>query len=206
MSFSELRKKISQNPEFDLEKIEKAYQFAKNIHASQKRKSGEPFIIHPIEVAQIVYEIGGDENMICAALLHDVLEDADNPEQAEEKIHEIFGQDIFFLVHAISKDIRIEDRMLRQEEYTDRLEKLLKMDIAVFFLKMADLLHNMKTIQGLPPEKREKWIHELKNTYLPMMSEHFHSIALPYHTMYRNLIDQLESVISEYEEEKITSS
>ncbi|MCF7918024.1 HD domain-containing protein [Candidatus Gracilibacteria bacterium] len=201
MFFQQFKKELENHGGFDVSKIQKAYDFAETAHHNQKRKSGEPFITHPVEVAEIVYQIGGDENMVCAALLHDVLEDGDHSEETKQKIKEDFGYDVFFLVDTLSKDCRIQDCMMRQDEYFERLNEALKMDVSVFFLKMADLIHNLKTIQGLSPEKQKKWIRELREQYIPMMSNHFHHTSFHYDEMYLNLINELESVIEKFEKE-----
>jgi GTP diphosphokinase / guanosine-3',5'-bis(diphosphate) 3'-diphosphatase len=202
MFFSDLKNRIKDDIHFDLDRVQKAYNFAKKVHIHQKRKTGEPFIIHPVEVATTLYKIGGSEDMIIAALLHDVIEDSENKEEVENEIHKTFGNDIFFLVQAVSKNCNLTDKAVQQKEYFDQIEEALKMDVSIFFLKVADLIHNMKTLASLSPNKQEKWINELKDTYIPLMSEHFHQISLGYQEMYSNLMNELESVIENYEQQK----
>ncbi len=186
----------------DLDKIQAAYNFAEKIHGDVKRKSGEPFVMHPVTVAEIIFDLDGDDDMICAALLHDVLEDNLQETELAEKIEKEFGRNVYFLVQAISKDARIEDRVLKQEKYFEQLCDTLQVNVSVFFLKMADLIHNLKTLSWLEPHKQEKWIQELKTMYLPMLVTNFHHLALPHREMYLNLMDQLESVMEEYETQK----
>ncbi len=205
MPFSDLKNRIKDDVHFNLENVLKAYELAEKVHTNQKRKSGEPFIVHPIEVASILYKIGGSEDMIIAALLHDVIEDSKTKEEKEaieNKIYKEFGNDIFYLIQAVSKNTDLTDRAVQQKEYFNQIEEALKMDASVFFLKIADLIHNLKTLASLSPEKQEKWINELKNTYIPLMSDHFHQISLSYQNMYSNLMNELESVIEDYEQQK----
>ena len=194
--FKALKNKIQKNhSEFDISRIQKAYELSKSVHEGQKRKSGEPYIHHPVAVADIIYNIGGDESMICAALLHDTIEEAGDTEVVRKAIREGFGIDVRFLVEALSKDGNIEDKISQQADYFARVEEALKIDIAIFFLKMADLIHNMKTISSLPPKRQENWVRELKHMYMPLMSRNFHKISLHHHVPYMNLMNELESVI-----------
>lgn len=199
-SFKELKHLCTQNGNFDTEKIEKAYQYANEIHKNQKRRSGEPYIIHPIHVAEIVFKIGGDENMVCAALLHDTIEDTeDDVKTVRDNINNNFGEDILFLVEAVSKDCSIEGKVERHNDFIKQIEEAFELDMSVFFLKASDILHNLSTLESLKPEKQEKWINELKYSYIPLFQKYFHRIALPYRKMYENLINELESIIERYE-------
>ncbi len=200
MPFQDFKKKLKNLEHIDESKVLKACDIADEVHKHQKRKSGEPFIIHPIAVADIILDMGGEESMVCAALLHDAIEESDDPVAMAQKIQKSFGPEVHFLIEALSKDDRIKDKHLQQKEYFEQITQALKMDASVFFLKMADLIHNMETIDGLPPERREIWIKELKDIYLPLLSEQFHTVSFHYHDMYLNLINRLESVIHEYEE------
>jgi len=150
-------------------------------------------------VAEIILDMGGDEAMICAALLHDAIEESDDPKAMAEEIQKEFGPSVYFLIESLSKDDSIKDKVEQQEAYFQQITEALKLDTSVFFLKMADLIHNMQTIDGLPPERRERWITELKDFYLPLLSEQFHNISFHHHDMYLNLINRLESVIHEYD-------
>lgn len=201
MDFSFFQKELEQNSDFNILRIKKAYDLALDIHKNQKRKSGEPFITHPLEVSFFLYKIGGGENLVCAALLHDVLEECDpsDRKKTEGCIHEEFGTDVFFLVQAVTKTDEIEDGNKKQEQYCVQIEEAFKIDISVFFLKMADLLHNAKTISGLHPRKQKKWIEEFKELYIPMMAENFHKVCFCYHEMYLNLMNEAEQMIEEYE-------
>ncbi len=201
MDFDTLKNTIiSQNDRFDIDLLEKAYHIAFQVHKNQTRKSGEPYITHPLSVANILFRIGGDENILCAALLHDVLEDCDIPQRPllEEQILREFGEDVFFLVQAVTKNSFLHPDEI-QTEYCNQFKEAMNMDVTVFFLKMGDLLHNAQTINGLNTEKQKQWISELKNQYIPLMIENYHTICFVYHDMYLNLINEAEKIIAEYE-------
>ncbi|MDQ3239160.1 MAG: RelA/SpoT family protein [bacterium] len=150
--------------------ITRAYEFAKTAHATQKRKSGEPFITHPTSVALIVAEMGLDNASIMAALLHDVVEDTSLP---IEEIELLFGKDVAFLV-AGETNLGHLKFISDQEEY--RIENLRKMllamarDVRVVLLKLADRLHNLRTMKYMPPQKRISKSKETLEIYAPLAS------------------------------------
>ena len=195
MDFDTFIQKIHQREDLDSEAITRAYYLAERTHAHQKRKSGEPYILHPVAVANIILEIGGDETMICAALLHDTIEDALNPSEVDTAIEEGFGKEVYYLVHALSKNADILDKHEQQEHFFQQMEEALQSDISVFFLKMADLIHNLQTIDGLKPEKKEIWVRELRERYIPLFQDHYHQVALPYHKMYQEIMEELEKTL-----------
>ncbi len=186
-------------PHINMRKVEYAYLFAKEVHEGQKRRSGEPYIIHPVEVARIVCKAGGDENMIIAALLHDVIEDGKDPEKIGNEIYHQFGGDVFYLVQALSKDGNYKDKEIRDKEAFNQLKKAAETDISVFLIKLADLIHNMGTISALKPAKRDKWIQELKEIYIPFFEDYFHRISFHYHGMYHNLMEELHKIVEAHE-------
>ncbi len=206
MFFRDLKNLISQKTDFDIQRIQHAYEMAFEVHKNILRKSGEPFIIHPLAVAKTILEIGGDEDMICAALLHDVIEDCeyDQKQYWRDQIFNQFGPDVYFLVEAVSKDERIEDKNIKQKEYCERIEEGISQDASIFFLKMADLINNMETIDALKPEKRAKWIHELKTLYMPMIVRNFHKVPFHYRDMYQNLTDTIERTIESHETDSLS--
>ena len=155
----------------------------------------------PVEVAKIIIRIGGDENMICAALLHDTIEDGDNPEKIENDIYHKFGGDVFFMVKAVSKDNKLGkgNKNLCDKEYFRQIKKAAESDVSVFLIKMADLMHNMDTIFAFNPDKQQVWITTLKNSYIPFFSEYFHQISFHYHPIYHNMMEELHKIIEKYE-------
>ena len=147
------------HPSDDLRLIEKAYQLASKAHEGQKRKSGEPYIIHPICVGIILAELELDKESIAAGLMHDVVEDTD---VTLEDISAEFGDEIALLVDGVTKLTRINWDMDKVEIQAENLRKMflaMAKDIRVILIKLADRLHNMRTGQYWKREKQEKpWI------------------------------------------------
>ena len=149
----------------DLERIRRAYFFAKDAHAPQRRKSGEPYIIHPVAVARIIaLELQLDANPIIAGFLHDVVEDT--PHTLEE-IEEHFGADVRFLVDVVTKRKYVGDDGRKQESNFRQLLKSLQHDIRAVLIKLADRLHNMRTLASMKPEKQMKIAGETDFFYAP---------------------------------------
>ena len=176
------------------DRVRDAYALAAAVHAGQARKSGEPYILHPLAVAELLFDCGADQDVVCAALLHDVLEEGDAPSVADE-IHARFGDHVLYLVHAVSKDDRIIDKAEQHHAYLEQIAHALQIDLFVFFIKMADLIHNMSTIAGLSPSQKERWVRELKYDYLPLFSDFYHRIPSHYRETYHHLLDAVQSVI-----------
>lgn len=159
------KKEISRK--VDTKSIMKAYNYANEKHKDQKRGSGEPYIIHPINVAYILAEIGLDEATICAALLHDVVEDTD---VTHEDLIENFGQEIADMVKGVTKLGNIQFATIEETQVENYRRMFLAMgkDIRVILIKLADRLHNMRTLKYL---KRERQIANAKETldlYAPL--------------------------------------
>ena len=143
---------------YDKELISKAYEFAKKAHAFQRRRSGEPYIMHPVEVAKIVASFGMDNASIMAALLHDTVEDT---EVTLEDVTKEFSEEIALLVDGLSKITQFGDRKktVDFDEHISSLRKILlasAKDIRILIIKLCDRLHNMRTLKELPEAKRIK--------------------------------------------------
>ncbi|MDI9638817.1 bifunctional (p)ppGpp synthetase/guanosine-3',5'-bis(diphosphate) 3'-pyrophosphohydrolase [Kamptonema cortianum] len=163
-------------PDTDDTMLQRAYRLAEAAHHGQTRKSGEPYINHPTEVAKIVAEIGMDRETIVAALLHDVLEDTDID---QEEIEALFGEDVLQMIEGVTKlSLQISpDASARQKaaaESSRAAESLRKLllamakDFRVMVIKLADRLHNMRTISSLPPEKQTRIANETLDIYAPI--------------------------------------
>lgn len=153
--------------DFDMEKIDRAYQFARKSHGDQKRRSGVPYILHPVSVAYILVELGMDTDSIVAALLHDVVEDT--PVGLEE-IKKMFGAEVANLTDGVTKLGRIPYSS-REEQQAENLRKMLIAmadDIRVIIIKLADRLHNMRTIEFMPDQKRRDKALETMEVYAPI--------------------------------------
>lgn len=151
----------------DIEQVEKAYRFAKKLHDGQFRASGEPYIIHPVEVAKILVGLEVDTHTLIAAFLHDVLEDTDTK---PEIIEELFGSDVLNLVQGVTKlgKLQFKSKEERQAENFRRLFIAMANDIRVIFLKLADRLHNMRTLNFMEPEKQKKIAKETLDIFAPL--------------------------------------
>lgn len=198
MLFSALEKRLKKRPEVDAERVKRAYLFAEEIHKNQYRKSGELYISHPIAVAISVCDAGLEEDSICAALLHDTLEDGDSPDEIDTFILKSFGQNVHFLVHALSKNPRIADKDEQQQDYLQRFQEAAGMDPDVVFIKLADLLHNLTSLQFLSPKSQEKWAYELQYEYCPLFAKCFQYIPSPYKDEYCEMNDVLHNFIEKY--------
>ena len=146
--------------------IERAYDFAERAHGEEKRKSGEPYIIHPHAIAVRLATLGMDRDTIVAGLLHDVPEDTT---VTAEEIEKEFGTSVRFLVDAVTKLSKLKYRgMERHVESMRRLLVATASDIRVIIIKFADRLHNMQTISALPPEKQVRIAEETMQVYVPI--------------------------------------
>ncbi|MBR6313154.1 MAG: bifunctional (p)ppGpp synthetase/guanosine-3',5'-bis(diphosphate) 3'-pyrophosphohydrolase [Clostridia bacterium] len=156
-------------PEAEITRITQAYVFARNAHEGQKRRSGEPYIIHPVAVAQILAGMGMDGDSICAALLHDVVEDTPVTDQ---QVRASFGDSVAQLVDGVTKIGQIPfspDQM--EEQQNENIRKMLlamSRDIRVIIIKLADRVHNMRTLSFMPEEKRRFKAKETLEIYAPI--------------------------------------
>jgi len=150
------------------ELILKAYEFAKKAHAGQKRRSGEDYIIHPLETAKILAQLGVGSKTIAAGLLHDVPEDT---ESSLKDVRKVFGDEIAFIVDGITKVGKIKLREKKEELFLENLRKMflaMSSDIRVIIIKLADRLHNMETLQYNPPEKQQRIALETMEIFAPI--------------------------------------
>ncbi len=161
-----LERVSKQNPQANIKKIRAAYECAAAAHEGQKRRNGEPYIIHPVAVAEIVVEMGLDTDSICAALLHDCIEDT---EFGYKEIENKFGTPVAELVDGVTRL-----GMLRYSKEQEQFEDLRKMflamakDIRVILIKLADRLHNARTFQFLPERKQRDKALETMEIYAPI--------------------------------------
>ena len=152
---------------FDVEKIERAYRRAKACHEGQLRTSGEPYICHPVEVARLVYEFGLDTDSMVAAFLHDTIEDTD---LTFEMVKKEFGIDCANIVDGVTKlgQIQYTTKEEAQVEYLRKMFLAMAKDIRVILIKLADRLHNVRTLGARPREKQLKTAHETLEIYAPL--------------------------------------
>ena len=155
------------NPDADLTGLDDAYAFAQKAHEGQMRKSGEPFVHHPIEVALILAELHLDTATLKAALLHDTVEDS---EVTIGEVRELFGDEVAELVDGVTKLGKIEFESLSEAQSNNLRKMLIAMakDIRVILIKLADRLHNMRTLSALPEERRIDKARETMEIYAPL--------------------------------------
>jgi len=159
---------LKYHPSTDLKLIEKAYEVARHAHEGQVRKSGEPYIIHPLCVGLILADLKLDKESICAGLLHDVVEDT---EVSLEDLRDIFGEELAFLVDGVTKLGRLSSNVDTTEEQGENLRKMfvaMSEDIRVILIKLADRLHNIRTLNFRKPEKQIKVARETLDIYAPL--------------------------------------
>jgi len=155
------------NPQADLDPVMRAYVFAAKAHKGQERVTGEPYLSHPLEVAGVLAELRMDAATIAAGLLHDVVEDT---KATQEEIQEHFGSEIGALVDGVTKLSRIPFST-REEAQAESIRKMvlaMSKDIRVILVKLADRLHNMRTLEPLPEEKRRLIAKETLDIYAPL--------------------------------------
>ena len=161
--FSEMEKRVSTE---DLVRIHEAYELAREAHAEQKRKSGEPYIIHPIAVATIVAEeLKLGANPVIAAFLHDVVEDTD---YTMDDIRQRFGDDVAFLVSVVTKKSTGHYEISKQVDNYKQMLNSIHYDIRALLVKLADRLHNMRTLSSMRPDKQMKIAGETDFFYAPL--------------------------------------
>ena len=195
--------------ENDVSLVEKAYFIAKKAHEGQFRFSGEPYIIHPVSVAIILYNLGMDGESMAAALLHDVVEDTD---MTKENIQEEFGEDVANLVEGVTKlgKVPIFTKEEQQAENVRKMLMAMSQDIRVIIIKLADRIHNMRTLSFMRPDKRREKAQETLEIYAPIahrlgirgVKEELEDLAISYldPVAYKEIRDRLEQQQSKRKE------
>lgn len=158
---------LDYNPQVDLQRLQRAYVFTAKVHDGQERLSGEPYLIHPLEVAGILLDLFVDEDTIIAGLLHDTLEDTLT---TREEIERLFGPKVAFLVEGLTKIARIEFKSAREQQAENFRKMLIAMseDIRILMIKLADRLHNMRTIVHMGEDSRRRVAQETMDIYVPL--------------------------------------
>src|SRR5947208_3024984 len=162
-----LRTVKSYNQKADFRELQRAYAFAEASHRGQKRASGDDFIEHPVGVSQILAELGMDTTTLVAALLHDVVEDTDLTLQ---EVEERFGEQVAQIVDGLTKldKITFRSREAEQAENVRKMMVAMARDIRVLLIKLADRLHNMRTLGSMPAVKQKDKATETLDIYAPL--------------------------------------
>ena len=201
------------HPSTDVSRVKEAYEYAKAFHGDQLRKSGEPYVNHPVNVAIILAELEMDKETIIAALLHDVLEDT---EATDEELKEKFGDEVLLLVDGVTKLSKLNYSKDKMELQADNLRKMflaMAKDIRVILIKLADRLHNMRTLKYQRPEKQVSIARETLEIYSPlaerlgisMIKTELDDLALKYihPDVYHDLAEQINA--TRFEREAFTA-
>ena len=166
--FEDLAEKVRAfNPDADLELLRRAYVFSAYEHKGQVRRSGEPYLVHPLEVADILADMRLDVVALVAGLLHDIVEDTPN---TIEKVRELFGEQVSHVVEGVTKlsSLQFASSEERQAESFRKMLMAMVDDIRVILVKLADRLHNMRTLHHLPEERRARIAQETRDIYAPI--------------------------------------
>lgn len=197
------------NPKYDDSIVVKAYQIARNLHEGQFRKSGEPYIIHPVAVSKILASFGMDNETVVAGLLHDVVEDTP---YTRDQLVEDFDERIALLVDGVTKlgNIKYDSKEVMQAENFRKMFLAMSKDIRVLIIKLADRLHNMRTLEYMPTNKRQEKALETLEIYAPLAGRlgiysikfELEDLALKYlHPIeYKKLSDQVNRKKQSYED------
>jgi len=166
--FETIIEKLRKNhPDADEELLRRAYLFSARQHRGQTRQSGEPYLVHPLEVANILADLNLDPICVATGLLHDIVEDT---ETSAEEIEEYFGPEIAHLVDGLTKISKLDHASSEERQALNMRKMLLAMvdDVRVVLVKLADRLHNMRTLEYLPGEKRRRIAQETLDVYAPI--------------------------------------
>ena len=202
-----IQKILTDDKQYDLSKIISAYEFAAKAHEGQTRSSGQPYITHPLAVSYTLLELGMDTDTICAALLHDVVEDTD---ATLDDIKKRFGQDVALLVDGVTKLSKIPTSS-KEEQQAENIRKILlamSQDIRVMIIKLSDRLHNMRTLKYRPLEKQRNTALETMNIYAPIahrlgiraMKEELQDLA--FHFLDPYAYSEIENILENKKEER----
>src|SRR6056297_818404 len=161
------KQKLTRYTEKERERILEAAQWAKELHSEQQRASGEPYFIHPLQVAEILVDMQLDCEAVIAALLHDILEDTSIEEQ---ELRKRFGRQVSSLVDGVTKIsiVKAKSKSVQESETIRKMLFAMTKDIRVIIIKLADKFHNMSTLQHLEPQKRKAIATECLDIYAPL--------------------------------------
>ena len=188
------------HPKADVRTVERAYEVAAHWHKDQKRKSGDPYITHPLAVATILAELGMNTETICAALLHDTVEDT---QYTLNELRSEFGEDVAALVDGVTKLDKVKYGASAEAETVRKMVVAMSRDIRVLVIKLADRLHNMRTLRYMPRDKQERKANETLEIYAPlahrlgMNTVKWELEDLAFATLYAKRYDEIARLVSQ---------
>jgi GTP pyrophosphokinase len=188
------------HPKADVRTVERAYEVAAHWHKDQKRKSGDPYITHPLAVATILAELGMNTETICAALLHDTVEDT---AYTLNELRSEFGEDVAALVDGVTKLDKVKYGASAEAETVRKMVVAMSRDIRVLVIKLADRLHNMRTLRYMPRDKQERKSRETLEIYAPlahrlgMNTVKWELEDLAFATLYPKRYDEIARLVSQ---------
>jgi GTP pyrophosphokinase len=208
LRFNDIADKVLENdPDADLALLQRAYVFAAKVHEGQQRLSGEPYLVHPLEVAGILAELRLDQATVAAGLLHDTLEDTLT---TLPEIRRLFGDEVGFLVEGLTKIAKIEFTSARERQAENFRKMLIAMskDIRILLIKLADRLHNMRTLEHMDEDARRRVAQETMDIYAPLahrlgidwMRRELHSLA--FRALKPQVVADLERQLAERRKER----
>ncbi|MCX7787913.1 MAG: bifunctional (p)ppGpp synthetase/guanosine-3',5'-bis(diphosphate) 3'-pyrophosphohydrolase [Spirochaetes bacterium] len=203
----QFEQKLTFYSEEERQKILEAARWAMELHKGQLRASGEPFFIHPLQVAEILVDLRMDSESVIAALLHDVLEDT---EVRREELRQRFGKEVEQLVNGVTKIsvLRAKSKSIQQAESIRKMLFAMVKDIRVILIKLADKLHNMRTLEYLPESKRKEIAEECLDIYAPLASRlgigwikiELEDLSLKH--LHRDIYDQIKAFVAAKKEQR----
>ncbi len=168
LRFNDIADRILEyNPASDLALLQKAYVFSAKVHEGQERLSGEPYLIHPLEVAGILVDLRMDDVTVAAGLLHDAIEDTLT---TPDELRRLFGEEVTFVVEGLTKIAKIQFTSVRERQAENFRKMLVAMskDIRILLIKLADRLHNMRTLGYMKDESARRIAQETQDIYAPL--------------------------------------
>ncbi len=200
-----IEKILSHNPKANIDRIKRAYIFSREAHCAQKREEGSPYIHHPLAVANILADMHLDSITIAAGLLHDTIEDTETP---TSDIKDIFGNEVAFLVEAVTKLSKVELKT-KEDAQAENFRKMflaMSKDVRVILIKFADRLHNMRTLEYLSDEKQKRIANETLEIYAPLANRlginwlRIEFEDLCFKVLMHDLFDEFQGKIAKYME------
>jgi GTP diphosphokinase / guanosine-3',5'-bis(diphosphate) 3'-diphosphatase len=188
------------HPKADVRTVERAYEVAAHWHRDQRRRSGDPYITHPLAVATILAELGMNTETICAALLHDTVEDT---AYTLDELRSVFGEDVAALVDGVTKLDKVKYGASAEAETVRKMVVAMSRDIRVLVIKLADRLHNMRTLRYMPRDKQERKANETLEIYAPlahrlgMNTVKWELEDLAFATLYPKRYDEIARLVSQ---------